>query len=90
MPAADRSETEVRREIELERAELARTIERLKDQGGPTAQLRERLPVVLGGALAAGFVLGGGIGATMRLLMRRGREGREQARIGRFSVADRS
>jgi hypothetical protein len=36
-----------------------------------------------------GFVLAGGVGATMRLLARRGREGRTKARAGRFSLVDR-
>jgi hypothetical protein len=40
------------------------------------------------GALGAGFVLAGGIGATVRLLFRRGREhdDDEKARVGRFSL----
>ena len=41
------------------------------------------------GALGAGFLLAGGIGATARLLMRRGREGRTKARLGPFSLVDR-
>jgi len=40
-------------------------------------------------ALGAGFVVSGGIGATMRLLMRRGREGKTKARFGPFSLVDR-
>jgi hypothetical protein len=39
-----------------------------------TAKLRARLPLAAAGALVAGFVVAGGIGATMRLLFRRGRE----------------
>jgi hypothetical protein len=34
-------------------------------------------------------VVSGGIGATMRLLMRRSREGRTKARFGPFSLVDR-
>jgi hypothetical protein len=45
--------------------------------------------VLAAGALGAGFLFAGGIGATMRLLARRGREGREKARFGRFSFVDR-
>jgi hypothetical protein len=52
------------------------------------AKLRSKLPVVTAGALGAGFLLAGGIGATMRLLAR-GREGREQSRFGRFTFGDR-
>jgi hypothetical protein len=34
-------------------------------------------------------VLAGGVGATARLLFRRGREGRERARVGRYRVVER-
>jgi hypothetical protein len=37
-------------------------------------KLRSRLPLAAGVAFAVGFLLAGGIGATMRLLFRRGRE----------------
>ena len=40
-------------------------------------------------ALGVGFVVSGGVGATMRLLMRRGREGKTKARFGPFSLVDR-
>jgi hypothetical protein len=40
-------------------------------------------------ALSAGFLFAGGVGATMRLLARRGREGETKARFGRFSLVDR-
>jgi hypothetical protein len=33
-------------------------------------------------------VLAGGIGATLRYFARRGREGHERARVGRFSLRD--
>ena len=39
-----------------------------------TGKLRAKLPAVGAGALGAGFFLAGGIGATMRLLARKGRE----------------
>jgi hypothetical protein len=68
----------VRREIEAERRELAAAVEQLRDGLGEaadvSAKLRSRLPVVAAGALGAGFFLAGGIGATMRLLARKGRE----------------
>jgi hypothetical protein len=54
-----------------------------------SAKVRERLPVVAVGALATGFVIAGGIGATMRLIFRRGREGKTKARMGPFSFVDR-
>ena len=68
----------VRREIELEKKELETAVEQLKDGLGDAAdvagKLRGKLPVVAAGALGAGFFLAGGIGATMRLLARKGRE----------------
>jgi hypothetical protein len=71
------SET-VRREIELERQELATAVEQLREGIGEvtnvTAKMRANLPLVAAGALGAGFFLAGGIGATMRFLARKGRE----------------
>jgi hypothetical protein len=88
-----RSTDQVRRDIEAHREELAGAVDALKrDIGEATnvaGKLRANLPVVAGAALAAGFLLRGGIGATMRLIARRGREGREKARVGRFSLVDR-
>ena len=54
-----------------------------------TAIVRAKLPTVAAGAAGAGFFLAGGIGATMRLLARRGREGRRKAKAGRFTLVDR-
>ena len=88
-----RSPEEVRREISRERDELASAVEELKDGLGAATdiagRLRSKLPIVAAGALAGGFVLAGGIGATMRLFARRGREGKTKARAGRFAVVDR-
>ena len=88
-----RSAEEVRREIAAEREQLADAVEDLRAGIGDAAniggRLRERLPVVAAGALGAGFVIAGGIGATMRLLFRRGREGKTKARMGPFSFVDR-
>jgi hypothetical protein len=53
------------------------------------AKLRGKLPLVAAAAAGAGFVVAGGIGATMRLLMRRSREGRTKARFGPFSLVNR-
>jgi len=47
------------------------------------------VPLAAAAALGAGFVVSGGIGATMRLVMRRGREGRAKERFGPFSLVDR-
>ncbi|HET9506659.1 MAG TPA: DUF3618 domain-containing protein [Gaiellaceae bacterium] len=68
----------VRREIESEREQLAQAVEELREGLGEATdiagKLRAKLPAVAAGALGAGFFLAGGIGATMRLLARRGRE----------------
>jgi ornithine cyclodeaminase/alanine dehydrogenase-like protein (mu-crystallin family) len=89
----DRSTEDVRRELESERERLAQAVDSLraevKDATNVSARLRGNLPVVAAGALGAGFLLAGGIGATMRLMFRRGREGKEKARFGRFSFVDR-
>jgi Protein of unknown function (DUF3618) len=88
-----RTPEEVRREIEAERERLASAVDELRDEVGEaadvTGKLRAKLPVVAAGALGAGFVLAGGIGATARLVMRRGREGKTKARLGPFSLVDR-
>ena len=65
---------------------LFRSLGQVTDIAG---KLRARLPLVAGAAATVGFVLAGGIGATMRLLFRRGREGNEKARFGPFSLIDR-
>ncbi|HEV8248820.1 MAG TPA: DUF3618 domain-containing protein [Gaiellaceae bacterium] len=83
------AETRIREDIAAEREELARTLEELRAEVDVTRKLGRRLPLVAVGALGAGFLVGGGIGATMRLLMRRSREGTEKARVGRFSLAKR-
>jgi hypothetical protein len=88
-----RSADEVRRDIEAERERLAVAVDDLRAGLGEatdiSAKLKGRLPVATAAALGAGFVLAGGIGATMRLVMRRGREGRTKARFGPFSLVDR-
>jgi hypothetical protein len=84
-----RTPQDVRREIASEREQLADAVDSLREGFDVTGKLREKLPVVAAGALGAGFVLAGGIGATMRLIARRSREGKEQARVGRFSFVKR-
>lgn len=91
--ANGRTPEEVRREISRERDELASAVEELREGLGAVTdvggKLRANLPVVAAGALAGGFVLAGGIGATLRLIVRRGREGNEQAKVGPFSIVKR-
>jgi hypothetical protein len=93
MATNNRTTADIRREIAGERDQLADAVEDLRAGLGQATdvagKLRARLPIVGAGALAAGFVVAGGIGATMRLLFRRGREGKEKARVGRFAFMDR-
>jgi hypothetical protein len=73
-----RSLDDVRREIETEREQLADAAENLRESLGEatniSGKLRSNLPAVAAGALGVGFLLAGGIGATVRLIFRRGRE----------------
>jgi hypothetical protein len=88
-----RSAEQVRVEIENERERLASAVDDLRAGIGEAtdigAKLEGKLPVAAAAALGVGFVLAGGIGATMRLVMRRGREGKTKARFGPFSLVDR-
>jgi hypothetical protein len=88
-----RTAADVRRDIETEREQLADAVDELRTGLGEvtdiSGKLRGKLPLVAAGALGAGFFLAGGIGATMRLLARRGREGKTTAKVGRFSLVDR-
>ena len=88
-----RTAADVRRDIEAEREQLAEAVDDLRAGIGEAtnigAKLRDKLPLVAAGALGTGFFLAGGIGATMRLLARRGREGETKAKLGRFSLIDR-
>ena len=87
-----RTPAQVRHEIETERDQLAGAVDHLRDEIREAtdigAKVRARLPVITAGALTAGFVVAGGIGATMRLIGRH-RESRTKARVGRFSFVDR-
>jgi hypothetical protein len=89
-----RTPADVQRDLASERDQLASAVEALRKEIGEatdvTGKLRGNLVAAAAGALGLGFVLAGGIGATMRLLARRGREGRERARFGPFAVVDRS
>jgi Protein of unknown function (DUF3618) len=88
-----RTPEQIRREIEAEREQLAVAVESLRDGIGEatnvSGKLREHLPVVAAGALGAGFFLAGGVGATMRFLARKGREGDTVAKTGRFRLVHR-
>ena len=93
MPSNGRTTEQVQREIEAEREQLAGAVENLRGEIGHVTDIagkvRERLPLVAGAAATLGFVLAGGIGATMRLAFRRGRETETKARLGSFRLVDR-
>jgi len=84
---------QLRQEVAAERERLADAVDHLRaeirEARNVKAKLRANLPVVAAGALGVGFFVAGGVGATMRLLARRGREGSEKARFGRFRLVDR-
>jgi hypothetical protein len=81
----------VQKQIESEREQLAEAVKSLRSELHEATDVAARLPplpILAAGALAAGFVLSGGIGATVRLIFRRGREGHTLARVGRLEVLD--
>jgi len=88
-----RTVADVRREIENEREQLADAADSLRDSVAEatnvSAKLRANLVPATIGALGLGFLLAGGVGATARLIFRRGREGETKAQVGRFRLVDR-
>ena len=84
-----RTTEQVRRDIEAERERLGTAVDDLRAGMDVNAKLKNKLPVAAAAALGIGFVVSGGIGATMRLLKRRSREGKTKARFGSFSLVDR-
>ena len=93
MPSNGRTAEDVRRDIARERDGLAAAVEDLRgglaSAADITGKVRDNFAVVAAGAAGLGFVVGGGIGATMRYIARRGREGDEKARVGRFRILKR-
>ena len=61
---------DVRLEIASERQQLAEAVDSMR----AGLDLRGKLPVLAAAAAGAGFLLAGGIGATVRLLARKSRE----------------
>ena len=85
------TEGQVRTQIETERDQLADAVTSLRTELSEATDVASKLPplpVLALGALAGGFVLSGGIGAAVRLIFRRGREGTERASLGRFKLVD--
>ena len=73
-----RTAEDVKRDIAAERDALAGAVDDLRagigDATDVAGKLKAKLPLVAAGAAGAGFFLAGGVGATMRLIFRRGRE----------------
>jgi hypothetical protein len=88
--AAEKQDAKLREELRTERAALTDAVDDLRRAVGQAAdvsgKLRAKLPVAAAGAFGLGFLKAGGIGATARLLMRRGREGDVKAKAGRFRI----
>ena len=88
-----RTAADVRREIEAERQQLAGAADQLRETLGEATNVRAKLaahlPAAAAGALGLGFLMAGGIGATARLLFRRGREAETKAKVGRFRLVGR-
>ncbi len=78
--AAARSPEEIRASIEQNRHQLGSSIVKLRDEVAELAdwrtQVRRNQQSLMIGAAAAGFVLGGGVGATFNLLFGRRRRRR--------------
>lgn len=87
---ATTEEERLRKQLSSEREQLADAVEKLRAELGEAAdikgKLQSKLPAVAVGALGLGFVVAGGVGATARLVFRRGREGSPKAKAGRFSL----
>jgi hypothetical protein len=69
---------EVREQIRNERRQLTESLDELRGELSEATDVAGKLggvlPLAVAGAAGAGFVFGGGIGATVRYFMRRSRE----------------
>jgi hypothetical protein len=81
------TDREIRRELGDEREKLAEAVDALRTELHVGPKLKAKLPVAAAGALGLGFIASGGIGATVRLLFRRGRDGETKAQVGRFRIS---
>jgi hypothetical protein len=74
MAPKKRTPDQIESELAAERESLSAALDNLREETNVGRKLKAKLPVAAAGALGAGFFLAGGIGATVRLLFRRGRE----------------
>jgi hypothetical protein len=88
-----RTVADVRRDLEAEREQLAGEAESLRgtlsEATDITGKLRANVPAVALGALCVGFLFAGGVGATARLIFRKGREREVRAIVGPFILVER-
>jgi len=75
MPTTNgRTAEQVRNEIETERERLATAVDDLRagidDATDINAKLKSKLPVATAAAFGTGFVIAGGVGATLRMIVR--------------------
>ncbi|HEY6606246.1 MAG TPA: hypothetical protein VIZ44_07860 [Gaiellaceae bacterium] len=88
-----RTVADVRRDLEAQREQLAGEAESLRETLSEatdiTGKLRANLPAAAVGALCIGFFFAGGVGATARLIFRKGREGEIKAAVGPFFLVER-
>jgi hypothetical protein len=88
-----RTVEQIRAEIESEREQLAGAAENLRGSIGEATniggKLRANLPAAAVGAIGVGFLLAGGVGATVRLIFGRGREDQAKVKVGRFRLGGR-
>ncbi len=73
-----RTQAQIQSDLAAEREQLAVSVGHLRKSLGEATniagKLKSNLPAVAAGAASVGFVLAGGVGATMRYFARRGRE----------------
>ena len=72
--ANGRTPEQVRLDIEAERERLAGAVDDLRAGMDVNTILKDKLPIATAAALGVGFVVAGGIGATMRRLTRATRQ----------------
>jgi hypothetical protein len=73
-----RTASQIQSDLAAERERLAGAVDQLRESLGEatdiSSKVKAKLPAAAAGAASLGFVLAGGVGATMRYFARRGRE----------------
>lgn len=85
-----RTDAEIREQIAEERVALGEAIENLRDELVGMQGLRKNLPAIAAAAFIFGFVISGGVGASIRLVLRRVYERRTaRLQLGRLRITGR-